>query len=244
MRLIKNIEADGAMQMAIDEAILTARRKDLVPNTLRFFTWKPPCLTIGYFQSLEQEIDLEKAKDVDIVRRYTGGGAILHDKELTYSFAISEREVPKDIVGSYRMICGALVKGLGLLGIKAEFKEINDIIVNGKKISGNAQTRKEGIVLQHGTILMDVEVEKMFSFLRISDEKIKDKMIKSAEERVTSVNEQIGNVSIEEVEAAMIKGFEDTFNARSEEQELTDHELRLAERLRAKYAGKEWSYMR
>ncbi|MGM5488426.1 MAG: lipoate--protein ligase family protein [Nanobdellota archaeon] len=241
---MKHIETNGAMQMALDEAILTARRKGLVPNTLRFYTWNPPCLTIGYFQSLEQEIDLEKVKDVDIVRRYTGGGAILHDKELTYSFAISEREVPKDIVASYRMICTALVKGLERLGIKAEFKEINDIIVNGKKISGNAQTRKEGIVLQHGTILLNVDFKTMFSLLRIPDEKITDKMIRSAEERVTSLSEQIGGVSIGDVEAAMTTGFEETFNVRFEAQELTDHELRLAERLRAKYESHEWCYMR
>ncbi len=247
-RLIKTIEANGAMQMATDEAILMHRIKNKVPNTLRFFTWKPSCLTIGYFQNLKKEVDIEKAKEsgVGIVRRYTGGGAVFHDKELTYSLAISEKDVPQDVIESYKTICGAIIKGLDMVGVHSEFKPINDIVVNNKKISGNAQTRKEGIVLQHGTILIDVDVKKMFSLLKVPDEKIKDKMIKTAEERLTSLAKELDrNVTVSELRRAMIQGFENVFQVKFEESELTVEELRLAEKLcKEKYSTKRWRELR
>jgi len=236
------------MQMAIDEAILIARMNGLVMNTLRFYTWKPACVTIGFFQSLEQEVDIKKAKElgIDIVRRYTGGGAVLHDKELTYSIVLDEREVSSNIIESYKKICKCLIKGLGSFGIKAEFAPINDIVVNRRKISGNAQTRKEGFVLQHGTILMDIDPQKMFSVLKIPDEKIRDKMIKSAEERVTSVKREVGReISLEELERGLIKGFEDIFGVKFRERDLTEEELKLAEKLcKEKYSTKEWCMWR
>ncbi len=247
-RLIKTIETNGAMQMAIDEAILAFRIKNKVPNTLRFFTWNPPCLTIGYFQSLKKEADAKNAEKqgVDIVRRYTGGGAVFHDNELTYSLAISEEDVPQDIIASYQRICSAIIKGLELLHINPEFKQINDIIANGKKISGNAQTRKEGFVLQHGTILIDVDIKKMFSLLKVPDEKIKDKMIKAVEERVTSLNKELKKeISIDELRDCLIKGFESAFNIRFEESGLTKDEAALAEKLcKEKYSTSEWRELR
>src|SRR5208337_106311 len=99
---------------------------------------------------------------------------------------------PKGIRESYKFICEWIVSGLGTIGINADFVPINDIAVDGRKISGNAQTRKEGVLLQHGTVLYDVDVRKMFSVLNVSAEKISDKMIKSAEERVTSVTRHVG----------------------------------------------------
>ncbi len=247
-RLIKSIETNGPMQMAIDEAVMTTRIKNLVPNTLRFFTWKPPCLSIGYFQSLEQEVDAEKAKEmgVDIVRRYSGGGAVFHDRELTYSMAVSEKNIPNDIIESYKTVCNALTVGLKTVGIAGEFKPINDIIVNGKKISGNAQTRKGGIVLQHGTILMDVDLKKMFSLLKVPNEKIKDRMIESAEKRVTSIRKELGReMELEKLSNAIVSGFEKTFGICFEESGMTDYESKLAKKLcDEKYSTEEWRGLR
>ncbi len=247
-RLLKLREDSGAMQMAIDEAILIARSKNSVPNTLRFFTWNPPCLTIGYFQSLQKEVDVKNAErqGVDIVRRYTGGGAVFHDKELTYSLAISEDNVPQDIVASYQKICSAIINGLKNLNINSKFKQINDIVVNGKKISGSAQTRKEGVVLQHGTILIDLDIKKMFSLLKVPDEKIKDKMIKSVEERVTSLKKELGrNVTLEELKKSLRSGFEQIFDIEFVGGELTSKEIKTAERLyEEKYSTKGWNHWR
>lgn len=247
-RLIKTIETNGAMQMAIDEAILAFRIKNKVPNTLRFFTWNPPCMTMGYFQSLKKEVDADNAEKqgVDIVRRYTGGGAVFHDKELTYSLAVSEKDVPQNIIESYRIICGAITRGLDLIGVHSGFKPINDIVVNNKKISGNAQTRKEGAVLQHGTILIDVDVKRMFTLLKVPDEKIKDKLIKAVEERVTSLASELGREpSFDELRNSMITGFEDVFNIKLEESGLLQGEWELAEKLcREKYATTGWMELR
>jgi len=247
-RLIKNIETNGAMQMAIDEAILNCRIKGLIPNTLRFFTWNPPCVTIGFFQNLKQEINLEKAKKFgfDVVRRYTGGGAVLHDEELTYSIVIGEENTSCEIIKSYEQICSGIIKGLNLVGIDSNFKSINDIITSGKKISGNAQTRKDGFVLQHGTILLEVDVKKMFSVLKIPDEKIKDKMIKAVEERVTCVSlESKEPISIEELQKAIIKGFEEVFNIEFYYSELTLEEEKIAQHLyETKYSTDDWRFLR
>ncbi len=247
-RLLRIREDKGAMQMAIDEAMLLARAQNLVPNTLRFFTWKPPALTIGYFQSLEQEINDSKAKEfgIDVVRRYTGGGAVFHDAELTYSLVVPEKQISYEIVDSYGILCRGIIEGLRILGLESEFYPINDILAGGKKISGNAQTRKRGIILQHGTILLDVDVRKMFSLLKVSDEKIRDKMIKKVEERVTSLKNELGReVSLEELQDAIIKGFEKALNIELIDGELSDKEMELAEKLyQEKYSTKEWSYLR
>jgi lipoyltransferase/lipoate-protein ligase len=247
-RLLKLKQNNAAMNMAIDEAILISRIKNKVPNTLRFFTWDPKAVTIGYFQSLQKEINLDKLKELnlDIVRRYTGGGAVLHDKELTYSVFISEKEVCEDVLKSYEIICKSIILGLNLFGIDSEFKPINDIIANNKKISGNAQTRKQGIILQHGTILLDVDVKKMFSVLKIPDEKIKDKLIQFAEERVTSLKNIINReISPEELEPFIIKGFEEIFNIKLIQGELTKEEIETAEKLyNEKYSTKEWVFLK
>ena len=165
-RLLKTENNSAFTNMAIDRAVLVANSKGKAPPTVRFYTWKPPAISIGYFQSLKKKLILDACKDlgVDYVRRITGGGAVFHDKELTYSIVIPESnpKVPKNILESYRRICGAVIKGLKHLWIESKYAPINDIIVNSKKISGNAQTRKLKTVLQHGTILMDVDVDKMF----------------------------------------------------------------------------------
>lgn len=236
------------MQMSIDEAVLIAKSKNHIPNTLRFFTWKPPAVTIGFFQSLKKEVDVVKAKalGIDVVRRYTGGGAVLHDKELTYSIVLSEDDVLGDILKSYKIICAAITNGLSELGIKARFKAINDIIVHRKKISGNAQTRKNNVVLQHGTILREVNVKQMFSILKVPNEKIRDKMIKVVEDRVTSLRDELGkNIILEDLEKALRHGFEKVFNVKFVKGLLTKEENKLAQQLYLrKYSKKKWNYMR
>ena len=195
-RLLITENNSASTNMAMDRAELVAISEGRAPPTVRFFTWEPPAISIGYFQSLEEEVDLDVCKrfGVDYVRRITGGGAVFHDKELTYSIVIleSHHQIPKNIIESYERICGAIMKGLKHLGIESKYAPINDIITNGKKISGNAQTRKAKTVLQHGTILMDVDVDKMFSLLKVPNEKIKDKLITDVKQRITSVKQILG----------------------------------------------------
>lgn len=249
-RLLKTDFNTASTNMAIDRAVLVANSEGKAPPTVRFFGWRPPAISIGYFQSLEEEVDLDNCRrfGVDYVRRITGGGAVFHEDELTYSIVIAEShpQIPKNIMRSYGKICGALIKGLEQLGISSKYVPINDIVTNGKKISGNAQTRKMQTVLQHGTILTDVNVDKMFSLLRVPDEKIKDKLIADVKQRVTSIKHILGDeISFDEVAEAMKIGFEEEFNIELVEGKLTDEETALTKKFKEEcFAAREWNHRR
>ena len=174
-RLIDMRIEDASTQMAIDEAIAMNRLTENNPNTVRLYRWKPSAVSIGYFQSLEKEVNLEECSrlGVDIIRRITGGGAVFHDYdgEITYSLVAPETDhkMPRDILASYQAICGAIIHGLKALGVDAEFKPVNDISAGGKKISGNAQTRRHGGVLQFRLLLADlllIETQNCLSLAR------------------------------------------------------------------------------
>lgn len=244
-RVIKYSENDASTNMAIDEAVSESVATG-GPPTIRFYGWKPSAVSIGYFQSLDKEVDLEKCSSmgIGVVRRRTGGGAVYHDNEgeITYSIIGKEEMFPKDIIASYKLICGWICESLSLLDIYSEFKPINDIIVGGKKISGNAQTRRGGVLLQHGTVLCDVNVDKMFSVLKVPDEKIKDKMIKTVKERVTSVKQQ-RYATKHDVYTALVRGF--THEKEFSVEPLTDEEIKRAMELaETRYSSREWNHMR
>ncbi len=240
------LQANNAfMNMAIDEAVSESVASGALP-TIRFYTWKPSAVSIGYFQGLNDEVDVNIAKElgVDIVRRRTGGGAVYHDAtgELTYSVIAPETQMPHGIRESYQLICGWIIDSLKALGISAEFKPINDIITAGKKISGNAQTRRNGVLLQHGTLLYDLDVRTMFTLLKVPKEKISDKMIQSVEERVTKVL-NFGSFTIDEVYKAMLSGF--TREKEFEIGSLSAEELGRAEELAKKrYSSNDWNFRR
>ncbi len=210
-RMIAIEEHSAAMNMGIDEAILEGVRDGVSTATIRFYRWKPSAVSIGRFQGILDEVNMErcKAAGVDVVRRITGGGAVYHDfeGELTYSVIAPQSVMPKGIRESYGLICGWVIAGLGMLGINAQFAPINDITVEGKKISGNAQTRRDGVLLQHGTILYSIDSSAMFSLLNVSKEKISDKAISSAHERVTSVCAVAPGTSMKALYESMYKGF-------------------------------------
>lgn len=244
-RLLPMRTDDAFMSMAIDEALLKLNADGSSPNTVRFWRWSPSAVSLGCFQSFEREVDFRAAKKygVDIVRRITGGGAVFHDHqgELTYSVVCRQSDVPHDIIESYKMICGGLVQGFGQLGLRAEFKPVNDIQVDGKKISGSAQTRRWGSVLQHGTILISPDVRRMFELLKVSPEKISDKFITAVYERVTTVERELGRKpSFDEVRRSMSAGFEKSLGAELYEGELTNEELELAAELEPKYSSETW----
>ncbi len=244
-RLIIDKPKDAFTNMAIDKAILFAKQEP----TLRFFQWKPPAVSIGCFQSLEEEVDTERCKlqGIDVVRRITGGGAVFHDKELTYSFVIAEENslVPADLLGSYEKICSAVIAGLKNLGLKAGYAPLNDIVVNGRKISGCAQTRRNKAILHHGTLLMAVDVEKMFSLLKVPSEKIRDKMIATVQDRVTSIEKELGRgVSVEDLSNSLKKGFEQTFGIKLVLGKLGEEEWALVEQFREGFASSSWNNRR
>ncbi|MDR1565787.1 MAG: lipoate--protein ligase family protein, partial [Treponema sp.] len=176
--------------------------------------WKPPAVSIGYFQGLEEEVDLEACAryGVDVVRRISGGGAVFHDQEITYSLImpVSHALAGNSILESYRTLCSGIVSALSRLGLAAEFVPINDILARGRKVSGNAQTRRQGCVLQHGTVLLDLNPELMFELLRVPEEKMKGKLIKDVRARVSPLPPLLGrSVSFDEGINVLAEGFKE-----------------------------------
>jgi lipoate---protein ligase len=250
-RLLRHGARPAFANMAIDEAILKHVVAGAVPCTMRFYRWQPSAVSIGYFQGIEEEVDLAacRTRGVDVIRRLTGGGAVYHDYEgeITYSLTMPEDTpgLPRKVLDSYDLLCRGLVLGLQALGMPAEFKPINDIAVNGRKISGNAQTRRFHGILQHGTLLCEVDPQLMFTLLKVPNEKIRDKLIAGVEERVTSIKREMGEVDRERVTRAMIDGFAEALDIEVVPGELTESELTLAEQLREeRYASDDWTFKR
>ena len=243
VRVIFDKKSKAFWNMALDESLLI-NLKEYGP-TLRFYGWMPPAISIGYFQSLEENVNMEEAKrrGVDIVRRITGGGTVYHKWEVTYSIIL--HPPPGKILDSYRMIEGGIIEGLKEIGIEARYSGVNDIIVNGRKISGNAQTRRYGGLLQHGTILIDVDIEEMFTLLKVPNEKIKDKMIRDVKERVTSLRHLGIEIEFEELQKILARGFERALNIKLYEEKIDERILKKARELEVrKYATQEWNHRR
>ena len=228
----------AAVNMAIDEALIESIDESPV---FRVYGWRPAAVSIGYFQSIRDEVDSEKCSEigVDIVRRLTGGGAVLHEFELTYSF-ITKR-YPQNIMESYRWICEAIVTSINRLGFSSSFVPLNDIVINGKKVSGSAQTRRKGVLLQHGTLLLNVDVDKMFSILKVPSEKLRDKIIKDVKQRVTSLE----GTTFDDLAWSLKTGFATKFDAKLVFDCLStdeaSHAKWLAER---KFSSNEWNFRR
>ncbi len=249
-RLLRTGFKNAYFNMGLDEAILGSVAEGRSLPTLRLYGWKPAAISIGYFQGMREEIDVEAcaAHGVDIVRRITGGGAVFHDCEVTYSLAIPEghRLAPRSIQDSYHLLCDGIVSGLGRLGITAEFVPINDIVSGGRKVSGNAQTRKRGCLLQHGTILLEVDVEKMFSLLKVPKEKALGKMIEDVKARVTSLSAILGRkVGFEEAQEAILNGFISSLDLECREESPSPAEIDTAQRLaKERFSTAEWLFKR
>jgi lipoate-protein ligase A len=228
----------GPWNMALDEVLMNCINchHHNMP-ILRIYGWHPPTVSIGYFQSMDEEVDIKRCRQmgIDVVRRITGGGAVLHESELTYSFVTNV--YPKNIMESYNLICKPIVMCINKLGFNAKFAPLNDIIVNGKKVSGNAQTRKKDTLLQHGTILLNVNVEKMFSVLKVPSEKVKDKMIEDVKGRVMGLNK-----TFEQVAYNLKESFSEKFGAEIIVDDLTIKEEESTKKLvKEKYTSDQWN---
>ena len=182
--------------MAMDEALLNFVSRGEIDPVIRFYTWNPATLSIGYFQRLQKEIDIDKVKEkgYGLVRRQTGGRGVLHDKELTYSVIVPESHpnMPSTVTEAYKIISQGLLEGFKNLGFETYFaiprsKEERDklkqprssvcfdapswyeLVVEGRKIAGSAQTRQKGVILQHGSILQDIDIDDLFDMLKMND---------------------------------------------------------------------------
>ncbi|RLG83920.1 MAG: lipoate--protein ligase family protein [Thermoprotei archaeon] len=235
--------------MAIDEAMLVLHDKGLIPNTLRIYVMKPSGVTFGYFQRVDDAINLEflRSKNIDYTRRITGGGAVYHDMngEITYSIVAKIDNISRDILESYKIICQGIVYAIEEFGLKAEYKPINDVLVNGKKISGSAQARKKQSLLQHGTLMYNTDLDILSNVIKIPKEKMQAHGIRSIRDRVTTLSIELGyNPGYKHIVQSLISGFRKALSIEFKHQELTPMEITYAKKLVNKYRSKEWIFKR
>lgn len=253
-RLLPFEQRSAAWNMAIDEAVLTARIAEKASNTLRLYSWRPSAVTIGRNQTVEDWVYLDNARElgVDVVRRPSGGGTVYHDceGEVTYSVTANTGSLgsTSDITAVYQKIYEAVTDALRLLGVPADFssgdaKNCPNLTVGGKKISGSSQTLSRGYVLQHGTLLRSVDIDKMFSLLKLKDTSC-TQAADIARNKITSVQQELGHkISPDTLANALKQGFKAILKIQLQEDALTPYEQELAEILyEDKYSTKEWNH--
>ncbi|HEX3054098.1 MAG TPA: biotin/lipoate A/B protein ligase family protein [Aggregatilineaceae bacterium] len=264
-RMLVTGVCDGPMNMAIDQAIMEAVAADRVLPTLRFYAWEPPCLSLGYTQPLA-DVDQHQlaAQGWHLVRRLTGGRAILHTDELTYSVALKANDpiVAGDIVESYRRLSRALLEALHRLGASAEadrraesiantkgpvcfeVPSHYEITVNHKKLIGSAQVRRFGAVLQHGSFPLWGDIARIVDVLAFEDAEKQAAACARVYQRATTLEEALGRVvSWDEAASITADCFHDIFDVELEiGNTLTPAEqARAAELCTTQYATHDWN---
>ncbi len=262
--------ADGATNMAVDEAILRAVAEGAAPPTLRFFGWVPPCLSLGYAQPVA-DVDRERLRRLGygLVRRPTGGRAILHTDELTYSIIapMDEPRVRGGVIESYQQLSAGLLRGLARLGLSVradkaygpaeagqakgpvcfEVPSNYEITVGDgsrpRKLLGSAQVRKLGVVLQHGTLPLTGDIGRICDALVFASEDERRAARERVRERATTLASVIGrDVSWSEAAEALAQGLAEALNLSFWPGPLTRPEQELAEQLRQeKYEKDAWN---
>ena len=264
-RLIVNAPAEGAWNMAVDEAILESTANLLQPTTLRLYSWNPSCLSLGYAQSIN-DIDETRliARGWGLVRRPTGGKAILHADELTYSICSSEKDphVQGSILESYRHLSKGLMATLQNIGLTAnsephktpsernttkpfcfEVPSDYEITLNEKKIIGSAQARKKNGVLQHGAIPLFGDITRITEVLRYTSEEDRATSRTLLQNHATTVEEQSGQkITWKQLAYALIDGFGNALDVEIRTGHLSELERQRAKQiLEEKYANPEWT---
>ncbi|MCZ2260093.1 lipoate--protein ligase family protein [Sporosarcina sp. G11-34] len=268
---INSGKCSPSFNMALDEALLEWNSKGEIGPVLRFYEWEPATLSIGYFQSVSKEIDMEQvaAYGLGFVRRPTGGRGVLHEHELTYSVIVNEDypDMPETVTEAYRVISGGVLEGFKNLGLDAYFaipdsaNKVEDLkkpksavcfdasswyelVVEGKKVAGSAQTRKKGVILQHGAILLSLDVEKLVSLFKFSSEEQRERMRVSLPEKAVAIDRLANRaISVNECVAAFSKGFENSLNIELEPYELSEEQLRYVKEIeQEKYANDAWTF--
>ena len=238
-RLVDSGVIAPARSAAVDEAILIARGGGAVPNTLHLYQRSRPTVSLGHFEKVADRVDLTAAEryGVALVRRMSGGSAIYSGPDqLTYAVAVGQGDVPESPQETFSLLCRGVICALDHLGLEASFKPVNDVLVRGRKISGSAQVRRHGAVLQHGTLLVRNDYERMFAVLRAS---------KRTAEQMTSLAEELADVPpMDVIKRAVVDGFSGALNAGIVEGELSGSERKSADELvRTRYGSPDHTFL-
>ncbi|WP_129408941.1 lipoate--protein ligase family protein [Marinitoga lauensis] len=250
IRLIVDTYHMGSWNMACDLAIAKHVGKGCQPTTIRLYGWSLPTLSLGRFQKMD-DIDLEflRSNNIDIVRRPTGGRAVLHHKEITYLFSapVTHPILPKSVIGSYKIIAEALIKSLEHLNIQCDVEKnknkhlntpacydapsIYEITIDKKKFIGSAQYRNDHYILQHGSIPIEFPLKNYVNSFNLTKDK-KEKLFNHLKDRVIDIKSVLNRtISFEELAEALKIGFNKIFNDVVVIGELSDSEYALTKKL-------------
>lgn len=255
---------DAYTNMAVDEALLEGQIRGESPPTIRFYSWRPPAISLGYTQKIETiDIAACRLSGIEVVRRITGGRAILHEGDFTYSITARDDNpvVQGTLMDTYRKISQALLSGLQKLGVQAAFSPGDrdaygggaacfaassryELTVSGKKLIGSAQRRKQGAVLQQGSLPLRDTSERLFSLLQFADPGQRALAHEQYLKKATSLSEALcRQVSFSDVAAALLDGMTGAFQIEMAPGRLHAGEIASAERLRsARYASPDWNF--
>ncbi len=248
-RLIVDGNLPGARNMARDVAILHAVSDGVAPPTLRLYGWDPPCLTLGRHQGTDAaNLEFCRAEDIDVVRRPTGGRALLHDLELTYAVAapVGSGPLPRGLQDAYRTICNALVRAMQVLGVDAELTggDVNlqlpgptstvpcfeapaggEVVVAGRKLIGSAMRAHGSTILQHGAILIGWNGRLQAGAMGLPDDS-------SLRPQVTTLEDETGAcVRRSVLEEALVGAFTEILGVRFETGDMNSVEVGLESEL-------------
>jgi lipoyl(octanoyl) transferase len=257
----------GAWNMGVDEAILASVGAGDAPPTLRLYGWMPPCLSLGYGQRA-RDADTARiaANGWEIVRRPTGGRAILHADELTYSLSLPPEHplALEDVVESYRAISRALMAALERLGAAVQAEKADkstmqigavcfetpshyEITVGGRKLVGSAQVRRTYGVLQHGTLPLAGDIARICDALVYTDDTERDAAKEAVRARALTLETALGGriITWNEAATAVAVGFRDVFEIDLITGELSEVEREHAARfVTERYANDDWTFRR
>lgn len=263
-RVIREGASTGAWNMAVDEALLRCHGRGESPPTLRFYRWDPACLSLGYFQKVDRQVDMEACQEagVDVIRRPTGGRAVLHDREVTYSVVIKSSLLPGTVEETYLALSRGLAGGLRSLGVPVDITPSSraqaataacfdapssyELAVNGRKLVGSAQCRAHGAILQHGSVLLKFEPLRLSSLLRFSSPEARKRAAAMLERQAVGVNQTgVGVLSYGQVVQGLEEGLASSLGLDLVEGELSPKERDLAVRLmEEKYSSDSWNRRR
>jgi lipoate-protein ligase A len=259
-RFLNTYVQNAAMNMAIDESILTHHLKDEVPPTLRVFRWSQPSISVGRFQSIEREIVSEVCleRGVAVVRRPTGGRAVYHRDEFTYSIVISKHYgVPSGVVAAYAFLAQGLLAALTFLGVRAELSDERvskhpsaacfasstqaDLTSGGFKLIGSAQVWKDNALLQQGSLPLEDRAAEFFTMLRYPNETARKEALALYREKTTPLHTFAPHATWDAVADAFSSGFSTALQANFVHEKLSNSEWELANRLvEEKYNKLDW----
>lgn len=243
-RLVDSGEVSPEYSAAADEAILNARMRGAVPDTVHFYVRDRPTVSIGHNMPVEGSLYMEEVRrrGVAVIRRLSGGSAVYTDPgQLIFSLVLGGSLLPSDIERSYAVVCSAVIAGISAFGIAAEHKPVNDIMVNGSKISGSAQLRRGGAVLHHGTLLVDPDLAAIDAVIRPTGG---GKSPPAARKKLTCLRELLGVApEMQSVKESIARGIADSFGVILLPGKLSSGERAEIDRLiEEKYGSHNWNY--